>query len=726
MRLSIRRKVLFILLSGVITTSLAVAGLSIYSLTKTRKAMEGESANLGLFLTDSMGGYTERFARARLKEVTATKAQHLDRELYNIQDDLRYMANAMYIILTHPEDYRPRSLPDTRKEADILSGKPYIHYSAAMLQQGVSPEMEKEIALASNFADVLRSMSLAYMGGRSSLYAGSKNGYLLCLDLVTSDNTQTSIFPSPEHKRDFLNNYDHRNRTWYIQGKDADKPIFSNAYIGAEGNLDMTCALPYYDANGFAGVMGISYTVEDIYESLVETAMEYNGDSFVVDGSGNIILSSEKEGLLSVASEKKDLRQSDNPGIAEAAQCMTKGDTCVTSVELDGKSYYLAYAPLQNIGWSLCLLLDSSEIMDPVEKVESDVMTKVQAFQKTLQETLSTVLLWGLLLLIPILILLIYISDWLAGRFTRPVRRLAEGAREIARGNFDKKITLTTGDELEHLAEAFNFMTDELKKYMKNLANVAAKEERTRTELSVAGKIQADMLPQNFTDFPDHPEFDIYALMEPAKNVGGDFYDFYLLRRRYLVVTVADVSGKGVPAALFMAKSQSVLKNAVLRADNPEDMGRILSKANNELCQNNEATMFVTVFIGVLDLETGHFTYANGGHCPPLLGHEGHYEFMPLKKNCVLGLTERDYTQQSIDLSPQDTLFIYTDGVSEAMNEQDELFTEARIKEGLNHLSDRQDVSAILDQMLQVVRQYAGDAEQSDDITMLGLRYRGK
>lgn len=136
--------------------------------------------------------------------------------------------------------------------------------------------------------------------------------------------------------------------------------------------------------------------------------------------------------------------------------------------------------------------------------------------------------------------------------------------------------------------------------------------------------------------------------------------------------------------------------------------------------------MFVTVFMGVVDLQNGRFTYADGGHCPPLLGRSGQYEFLPLEKSCVLGLMEMPYTQQCIELQPQDTLFIYTDGVSEAMNEDYALFTEARIKDGLNGLAAGQPVDDLLQQMLAVVRQYAGNAEQSDDITMLGLRYKGK
>ena len=724
-KLSIRRKVLFIMLAGVLATLMAVGGVALYGMSRTQQSTAQESKALENFLSDSLGAYTENLAKERLKDITITQARHLDRELLIVQEDVEYMADAMHLILTAPEKYLPRQLPDTRVEHDIFFGMPYIHYSSALLQQGITPAMQAEIGRAANFADVLLPMSKSYRGYSSSLYAGSKNGYLLCLDLTANDNGPASVFPDAHVKAEFLASYDPRERTWYKQGENTIKPVFSSVYMGAEGNLDITCAAPYYDADGFAGVVGISYTVEDIYQTLVEHAMQQKSNSFVLDSSGRVIFSSEKAGVLSVDGQARDIRQAGENGLAETAKSMTAGESGVVSLTIADKSYYLAYAPMPTTGWSLGVLLGTSEVMDPVEQVKDYVVTNMEAFQKTMHDSISDILLKGLLLLIPLLFLLMYASAFLAERITKPIRRLAEGAKEIAKGDFDQKFSLNSGDELENLAASFNFMTDELKKYTENMAKAAAEKERSRTELKVAAKIQTDMLPRNFADFDCQPEFDIYALMEPAKNVGGDFYDFYMLQGRYLVITVADVSGKGVPAALFMAKSQSVLKNCVLRINNPEDMAGVLTEANKELCSNNDAAMFVTVFIGALDLQTGHFTYASGGHCPPVLGQDGHYEFVSMATNCVLGLMEMPYIQQSLDLKPQDTLFVYTDGVSEAMNEQRKIFTEARIKTALNDLPAAQPVTDILQQMYAVIRQYAGNAEQSDDITMLGLRYNG-
>lgn len=267
-------------------------------------------------------------------------------------------------------------------------------------------------------------------------------------------------------------------------------------------------------------------------------------------------------------------------------------------------------------------------------------------------------------------------------------------------------------------------MTEELKRYIQNMAQAAAEKEHARTELEVAARIQLDMLPDGHGPFPERKEFDLYASMDPARNVGGDFYDFYMPEKGSLVITIADVSGKGVPAALFMAKSQSVLKNCVMKAKGSE-LALALEEANRQLCRGNEAAMFVTVFLGMLDLSTGRLDYVNGGHCPPLLGKDGSYDFLPIKKSTMLGLMELPYDQQSVTLAPGDTLLLYTDGVSEAMDGEGNLFTEPRIREEMNALPSNQNIEEILTKLLEKIRRHAGGAEQSDDITMLGLRYNG-
>ena len=321
-----------------------------------------------------------------------------------------------------------------------------------------------------------------------------------------------------------------------------------------------------------------------------------------------------------------------------------------------------------------------------------------------------------------IIVILIY-SGYLNKTVLTPIQKLTDGVREIASGNLDKKLNIKTGDEIEHLAICFNAMTDELQTYMKNLTQVTAEKERISTELNVAKDIQLSMLPHDFNF--GRNDFDIYATTNAAKSVGGDFYDFYLLDENHLVITIADVSGKGIPASLFMVISKTVLKNFATFATAPDDYAAVISCANNQLCQGNDEMMFVTVFFGVLEIDTGKFIFVNGGHNPPIIYHaeSNSCEYLSVKKNFVLGgMEDVPYKQQETTLQRGDLIFTYTDGVNEAMNIDNEEYTSERLLKFMNSTNCKADLKELLAAVKSDVAKHVGAAEQSDDITMLALR----
>jgi sigma-B regulation protein RsbU (phosphoserine phosphatase) len=298
--------------------------------------------------------------------------------------------------------------------------------------------------------------------------------------------------------------------------------------------------------------------------------------------------------------------------------------------------------------------------------------------------------------------------------------------REISSGNLDKKIDVHTNDEIEHLAICFNAMTDELKTYMVNLEKETAERERIATELDVATDIQNGMLPK---DFPARADFELFATMTPAKEVGGDFYDFYFLDEKHLAITVADVSGKGIPAALFMVISKTILSNFAETFYKQNDLAQVVAASNEQLCANNEAMMFVTAFIGVLDLESGEFTFVNAGHNPPVVyrAETNHCEFLDVKKNFVLGgMDGIPFVEQKINFKHGDLIFIYTDGVTEALNVKEEEYLPDRLINFMNSTDCAADLETLLANVRADLSKHVGDAEQSDDITMFALRFKGK
>ncbi len=309
----------------------------------------------------------------------------------------------------------------------------------------------------------------------------------------------------------------------------------------------------------------------------------------------------------------------------------------------------------------------------------------------------------------------------------RPVAALAGAADEIGKGNLEARVELAANDEFGVLASAFNHMSGDLKSHIEHLKTVTAEKERFATELSIAHDIQASLLPSIFPPFPNRLEMDIHAVMIPAKAVGGDFYDFFFIDENHLAVVVADVSDKGVPAALFMVVAKTLLRN---NAQEQTGVGEVLAKTNAQLYENNKTFMFVTAALGILDLESGLFTYANAGH-NPLLVHrsEGEFEPLPMPKGLPLAVRGNSvYPTAEVVLKSGDALFLYTDGVTEAANLTGEFFGEAGLEQSLNtHYSTLQrNLADLLNAVKTDIDIFAGGAMQSDDITMLALVYKGK
>ena len=276
-------------------------------------------------------------------------------------------------------------------------------------------------------------------------------------------------------------------------------------------------------------------------------------------------------------------------------------------------------------------------------------------------------------------------------------------------------------DELRYLAGSFQEMTVRIEQYITNLTAVTAEKERISTELNVAAQIQADMLPRIFPAFPDRKEFDLFASMDPAKEVGGDFYDYFLVDDDHLAMVMADVSGKGVPAALFMVIAKTLLKNRTQTGGSPKE---ILEDVNNQLCEGNEADLFVTVWLGILTISTGDLVTASAGHEYPAICHaEGQFSLLRDKHGLPLAAMEGTrYRETSLKLEHGDALFIYTDGVTEATSAEMELFGEKRMITALNHHRSEAP-RQILPGVRREIDAFAGDVPQFDDITMLCLRF---
>ena len=280
-----------------------------------------------------------------------------------------------------------------------------------------------------------------------------------------------------------------------------------------------------------------------------------------------------------------------------------------------------------------------------------------------------------------------------------------------------------TGGELRLLADNVESLAAGVSSYMTNLKAATAEKERIGTELSLATKIQESMLPNTYPAFPDRPEFDIYATMTPAREVGGDFYDFFLVDSDHLCMVMADVSGKGVPAALFMMASKIILANNAMLGKSP---AQILEDTNATICMSNHEEMFVTVWLGILEISSGKLTAANAGHeYPVICMPNGRFELFKDRHGFVIGgMDGMKYKEYEVQLTPGAKLFVYTDGVPEATNDENELFGTERMLTVLNEDTDASPES-VLQNVRTAVDGFVKNAEQFDDLTMLCMEYKG-
>jgi sigma-B regulation protein RsbU (phosphoserine phosphatase) len=504
--------------------------------------------------------------------------------------------------------------------------------------------------------------------------------------------------------------YPFETKEWFKGPRERGGPIWTEPYYdeGGGDSLMVTYSMPI-ESNTDGRILGV--VTGDLALDWLEGVLG-KAERSMEDEGGKILVVSPKGTF--VAHWMKDLvlresvftlaERSNRPELRRIGQEMTAGRSGLAEFSgvIDPEPRWLAYTPIPGTGWSLGIVFEK-------ERIAARLLELAQ----------STFPLAGLGAIAMVAVALL-----IAHSISRPIRELEAAARTLAAGDLEAKLPEPRGsDEIARLAESFSRMRDDLRSYIDNLKETTAAKARIEGDLKTARTIQLDLLPSRFTFEPPRPEIDVRAWLEPARDVGGDFYDFFLLGPDRLFVAVADVSGKGVPAALFMAVSKAYLKAF---AKDSGDPARALSELNDELALENDEAMFLTVFCAVVDLRTGEGRYASGGHHPPLLLRaSGPLEELPKLWGPLVGL-ERGATFESgtFRLERGDVLVGSSDGVEDAGNERGELYGTERAEAALEVLRGR-DSSAIIEALREDIRKFVGEAAPTDDITLLALRYLG-
>lgn len=507
---------------------------------------------------------------------------------------------------------------------------------------------------------------------------------------------------------DVKDNYDYMYRDWFQIPRELGKTEWSEPYYDEGGGniLMATCSVPFYKTKNnqkrFAGIVTSDISLKRLTNIVSSIKVLKTGYGFLLSRNGTFLAHPRQdvimnESLFSLAEERS------NQELRDIGRRMTAGKSGFIPFQtISGVQSWVYFAPLRHVGWTIGVVFPQDEMLADI---------------RSLTLAMAGMGLGGVLLLILVVIVI-------ARSITNPIRALAVASDKIAAGDFEAQLPKPRSmDEVGFLTRDFRVMRDSLKDHIKQLTETTAVRERMESELKIAHDIQMSILPKTFPPFPTRDEFDLFALILPAREVGGDFYDFFQLSENLLCFVIGDVSGKGVPAALFMAVTKTLIKSFAKKDVTPDE---ILSHVNEELAEDNDACMFVTLFCGVLDTQTGEIQYANAGHNPPLIVKKSRtVEWLPRAKSLVAGaMPGVRYESLNFRLSPGDRLFLYTDGVTEAMNHADDLFSEQRLEKDLVISADleiKDAIRAIMDS----IDRFADGAPQSDDITMMMIRYSG-
>ena len=473
-------------------------------------------------------------------------------------------------------------------------------------------------------------------------------------------------------------------------------------------------------------VVAADVNFEQMMSNVIGSGLGETGTTFVLGATRDLVAYS---AFMDDVKEHGGLYNAFEDHFADPGSVLKKIDDCAFGngeafhATLDGREIYMTAREIPSTGWLLCTAINAEEITEPIRKVTAQSDQLFSDARAKMTEEFKALIVNAILAIAAIALIVAVIEYFISRTISKPIIKLTDTVKNTGEGDFDKKSDIDTRDEIGDLARGFNKMQDNLKLYTENLQAVTAEKERIGAELNVATKIQADMLPRIFPPFPQKKEIDLFASMTPAKEVGGDFYDFFLIDENHLALVIADVSGKGVPAALFMVISKTLIKNRTMQGGTP---AQILADVNNQLCEGNDADMFVTCWLGIVDLSTGKMTAASAGHeFPAICGPDRKFELLKDKHGFVLaGMEGARYRDYDLQLEKGGSIFVYTDGVPEATNAGNEMFGTDRMLEALNRRADK-GPATFLKEVGADVQGFTGEAPQFDDITMVGMTWYG-
>jgi sigma-B regulation protein RsbU (phosphoserine phosphatase) len=696
--LNVRTKILIIFLALSLISLLITGFAAFYTINDIGISAGDSSMALGkVAIHDSTEALTASTEENMIR-VASDQALLIDEIFWETEMELNVVAAQARSMQNNPS-----YLSQIQSSVHSIPPRDPLNATLVILAPGsLVQESDEEYQALAGMDDLLAGIHHAD-GDLTSVYIATESGIL-------------RVYP---WNANLTQDYDPRTRSWFMVAQSSDRPVWTEPYMDAYGlGPIITCAKSVRTKYG-TWVIASDVTIDQLnkYTSLTLDGTDY---AVLLDHDGTII---SRPGLSANGARwnqpfpEENVFSSTNPGLVAVGRNMTAGRTGLETVQIGGSEKFIAYAPVSSLNWSYGVSVNASKIVEPIKKTELNIINASVTTNNDIIRQMDRLLYIFAGLFILLLLIVIILSCLLARIITRPVDALRQGTMVIGSGDLDFRLNINSGDEFEDLARSFNRMASDLKDNIENLRRTTAEKERYAKEMEIAKEIQDTFLPESV---PKIPGFEVAAVTIPAMEIGGDLYDFIPVAGERTGFVIADVSGKGVSAALYMALSRTLLHASGGREPEPS---RALRNANCLIYDEGRSSMFITVFYGVLDPGRMQFSYVNAGHNPPLLMRPGEAgTWMTDAKGIALGvIPDVNIVASTLDLRRGDTLILYTDGVTEAFNEQEEYFGEERLLDSARrHRS--QPAQEIMMALLEEITGFAGSAPQSDDITLVVIR----
>ncbi len=588
-----------------------------------------------------------------------------------------------------------------------------------VMQRGIANEaidydtLRAESRLIGNMEEIFAPI-IANSNNVTAIYLGMESGLMVSYDPYSSDmgDMVGELY------------YEFRESSWYKLSKSAEGYAFTETYQDRYGRgMTITCVAPFKDAEGnFYGCVAMDILMGDLNASMVNDGIVIPSYAILIDREGNYIAGRDVDPNADKPGNIFD-KDSDAALHLVGKEILTRRQGVVSTGEGEN-AMYIAFSTIESTEWILCIFSPVSSVLKPAVAIRESIDENTENVVATVARGIMTVIQSCLVLSAMILIFVTLFAGKVSKRIYAPLKHLEADVQSISGGNLDIRTDVSTDDEIGSLADSFNLMTDSLQKYIADLKEATAKEQRMAGELNAATSIQLGMLPRDPEGFSRGKPFMLNASTDPAKEVGGDFYDYFMIDDDHLCLVMADVCGKGVPAALFMAIAKTLIKN---RAKMGGTTGEILSDVNAQLCAENENGMFVTVWMAIVEISTGKGIATNAGHEHPVLRRAGgRYELVKYRHSPALAFMDGiRFEEHPFQLFPGDRVFVYTDGAVEATNVGVEQYGTGRLVDALNRAGEQSPRETLLT-LKRSIDDFVGSASQFDDITMLCMEYSGK